>query len=61
MAEECCCVPEAGAQIWELPGPIGRPSRAKAVCPECGQPGKPVQGQTVSRAKGGRRTLSPIS
>lgn len=47
MAEECCCVPEAGAQVCELPGPIGRPSRAKAVCPECGQPGKPVQGQTV--------------
>ena len=48
MAETCNCPPEAGSAACELPSPATlRPPRAVSVCPECGQTGKPVQGQTV--------------
>ncbi len=48
MAETCNCPPEAGSAACELPSPAApRPPRAVSACPECGQKGKPVQGQTV--------------
>ena len=48
MADECCSIPAAGCATCELPAPaVVRPSSPVADCPECGQKGKPVQGQTV--------------
>jgi hypothetical protein len=47
MPEECCSVPEAGCAVCELPAAIERPPRSKAPCPQCGNAGKPVEGQTV--------------
>ncbi len=47
MSETCSCPPEAGSAVCELPTAVHRPARALAACPECGQNGKPVQGQTV--------------
>ena len=48
MTESCCCPPEAGNTVCDLPAQdFQRPSRAVNTCPECGKIGKPVQGQTV--------------
>ncbi len=54
MTDSCCCPPEAGNAVCELPAQnfqpdalYPHPSRAANVCPVCGERGKPVQGQTV--------------
>lgn len=48
MSEICCSQPSAGSAVCELPSPtIQKKSNPAAVCPECGQRGKIVQGQTV--------------
>ncbi len=48
MAETCDCPPEVGSAVCELPSQsVQRPTRVLTACPECGQKGKPVQGQTV--------------
>lgn len=48
MTETRCCPSEAGNIVCDLPAQtISRPARAANACPECGQIGKPVQGQTV--------------
>ena len=48
MTESCCCPPEAGNAVCELPVQnFQRPPRATDTCPVCGMRGKPVQGQTV--------------
>jgi hypothetical protein len=48
MSENCCSQPSAGSAAWELPSAaIQKKEHAQAPCPECGQGGKVVQGQTV--------------
>lgn len=48
MADSCCCPPEAGNTICDLPAAnFQRPRREVNACPECGKIGKPVQGQTI--------------
>lgn len=48
MTESCCCPPEAGYAVCDLPAQdFQPPARAVRTCPECGKTGKPVQGQTV--------------
>ena len=48
MTESCCCPPEAGNIVCDLPAQdFQRPPRAVNACPECGKTGKPVQGQTI--------------
>ena len=48
MTDSCCCPPEAGNAVCELPAQnFQRPFRASQACPVCGEKGKPVQGQTV--------------
>ena len=48
MTESCCCPPEAGNSVCDLPAQdIQRPPRAMNSCPECGKTGKLVQGQTI--------------
>lgn len=48
MTDSCCCPPEAGNAVCELPAHnFHRPTRATNACPVCGEKGKPVQGQTV--------------
>jgi Zinc binding domain len=48
MTESCCCPPEAGNAVCDLPSQNGqRARRVVNTCPECGKTGKPVQGQTV--------------
>jgi hypothetical protein len=48
MTENCCCPPEAGNAVCDLPAQnFERPARAINACPECGKTAKPVQGQTV--------------
>lgn len=48
MTESCCCPPEAGNVVCDLPAQnFQRPSRALDTCPECSKIGKPIQGQTV--------------
>ena len=48
MTEACCCPPEAGSMVCDLPSQtIQRPTRVANTCPACGQTGKAVQGQTV--------------
>ncbi len=48
MTEQCCCPPEAGNAVCELPAQgFQRPPRAANACPECGKTAKLVQGQTV--------------
>lgn len=48
MTENCCCPPEAGNIVCELPTQNNQyPFPAKGSCPICGTKGKPVQGQTV--------------
>lgn len=52
MTESCCCPPEAGNAVCDLPaqdrpGSGQRAPRVVNTCPECGKIGKPVGGQTV--------------
>lgn len=48
MSDECCCPPEAGSGVCDLPAQnVQRQRRATKDCPVCGMKGKPVQGQTV--------------
>src|SRR6266496_1887967 len=48
MTESCCCPPEAGNNVCDLPAEdFQRPSREVNACPMCGKIGKPVQGQTI--------------
>ncbi len=48
MTDSCCCPPEAGNAVCELPAQnFQRPPCAAKTCPECGKTAKPVQGQTV--------------
>ncbi len=48
MTDSCCCPPNAGNDVCELPAHnFQRPHRATNACPACGMRGKPVQGQTV--------------
>jgi hypothetical protein len=48
MTDVCCCPPEAGNTVCELPAQnIQRLPRATHACPVCGGEGKPIQGQTV--------------
>lgn len=48
MTESCCCPPDAGNAVCELPTQsFQRPPRAVNACPECGNIGKLVGGQTV--------------
>ena len=48
MADSCCCPPDAGNEVCDLPAKdFLRPVHAMNTCPECGKSGKPVQGQTV--------------
>jgi hypothetical protein len=48
MTESCCCPPEAGNAVCDLPAQnFQRPAREANACPECGKAGKPVEGQTV--------------
>jgi hypothetical protein len=48
MTESCCCPPEAGNAVCDLPAQnFQRPAREVNACPKCGQTGKPVEGQTV--------------
>ncbi len=48
MIDSCCCPPQAGNAICELPAQnFQRPPRATNACPVCGEKGKPVHGQTV--------------
>ena len=48
MAEACCCPSEAGNTVCDLTSQtIQRPVHVANVCPECGQVGKAVQGQTI--------------
>jgi hypothetical protein len=46
--ESCCCPPEAGNAVCDLPAKdFQRPATVVNACPECGKTGKPIQGQTV--------------
>ena len=48
MTESCCCPPEAGNAVCDLPAQDHEhPPRAANACPECGKIGKSIQGQTV--------------
>lgn len=48
MTESCCCPPQAGNNVCDLPAEnFQRPLREVNACPSCGKTGKPVQGQTV--------------
>ena len=48
MIESCCCPPEAGNAVCDLPAQnFQRPHQDVNACPECGRIGKPVQGQTI--------------
>lgn len=48
MTDSCCCPPEAGNAVCDLPAQgFQRPPRASNTCPECGRAAKPVQGQTL--------------
>ena len=48
MTDTCCCPPEAGRDVCELPPQnFQRPPSDINACPVCGMKGKPVQGQTV--------------
>ena len=48
MSDSCCCPPEAGNVVCDLPKQdYQRAERDVNTCPECTKIGKPVQGQTV--------------
>jgi len=47
MTASCCCPPEAGNNVSDLPAEnFQRPPREVNACPTCGKIGKPVLGQT---------------
>jgi hypothetical protein len=48
MTDSCCCPPEAGNSVCDLPAQkFQRPRRSLNTCPKCGKVGKSIQGQTV--------------
>ena len=48
MTDSCCCPPEAGNAVCDLPAKdFQRSMRAANLCPECGRIGKAVEEQTV--------------
>jgi hypothetical protein len=48
MTDSCCGPPEAGNAVCDLPAQNFRgPARSLNACPECGEIGKRVRGQTV--------------
>lgn len=48
MTESCCCPPEAGNAVCDLPTQdFQRPARTMKACPQCGTVGKSIEGQTV--------------
>jgi hypothetical protein len=48
MTDTCCCPPDAGNEVSDLPTEHDqRQSHAANACPDCGRKGRPVQGQTV--------------
>ena len=48
MNESCCCPPETGNSVCDLPAQDFQPAaHTFNTCPECGKVGKSVQGQTV--------------
>lgn len=48
MTHSCCCPPEAGNTVCDLPAVnFQRLPREVNACPECSKIGKPVQGQTI--------------
>ena len=48
MTDHCCCPPEAGNVVCELPAQdFQHLHRAPNICPVCGMKGKSVQRQTV--------------
>jgi hypothetical protein len=48
MTDLCCCPPEAGNEVCDLPAQAARrAAHTLNACPECGKIGKAVQGQTV--------------
>ncbi len=48
MTESCCCPPEAGNAVCDLPmQDVQRAGRTMNACPACDKIGKPVQGQTL--------------
>ena len=48
MTETCDCPPEAGKAVCDLPVLSFQPTpRISKACPECGQAGKPIEGQTI--------------
>lgn len=48
MTDQCCSNPMAGSEVCELPMLTAqRAPRTITACPNCGEKGKPVQGQTV--------------
>jgi hypothetical protein len=48
MTESCCCPPEAGNAVCELPAQdFQRVPRTVNTCPECGKTGKHIQDKTV--------------
>jgi hypothetical protein len=48
MSDNCCSTTSAGSEVCELPSAtVQRKPHSEVFCPECGQKGKVVQGQTV--------------
>ena len=48
MTDSCCCPPDAGNEVCDLPAKEFRQAaQAVNACPHCGRIGKPVQRQTV--------------
>lgn len=48
MTDSCCCPPDAGNTVCDLPAEnFQRPPQEVNACPECGKTGKLVQGQTI--------------
>ncbi len=46
MTDSCCCPPEAGNAVCDLPAKDSQRSpRAMNICPDCGKAGKPIQGK----------------
>jgi Zinc binding domain len=48
MTASCCCPPEAGTAVCDLPAQdFQRPAHTVNACPKCGKTGKLIQTQTV--------------
>ena len=48
MTDSCCCPPEAGNSVCDLPAQdFRRPPRTLNACPVCGKAGKSLHGQTI--------------